>query len=277
MSKDLDCIKNHYNKVVNKSIEEREHTKNIVIRKMHNFVKNCLISKYILRNYRVLDIGIGKGGDFQKYKACNISELYGIDIANKSIVDAIKRFREGEYRFKTTLKTRNGYSELFSLHKIFDVISIQFSFHYAFSSEKSLDIAIQNIYSHLKYDGYLIATIPSKEEIMKRKRSGKLSNSLYKIEFINSNETSIYGNSYYYSLVDSVDRCIEYLIDIKALEQKFYEKGLVIVENISFPDFVNKESSYNARFQYIPSGIKMSSDEFEVFSLHSVLVVKKQK
>ena len=277
MADDIEAIKKHYNGISNKSIEERENTRNINIRKMNNFIKTCLIKKFIVNNDRVLDIGIGKGGDLSKYKNVGVNELYGIDIANKSILDAIKRFREGDYRFKASLKTKNGYSNVFDLHRTFDVVSIQFSFHYAFSSEATFDIAIQNISNHLKYDGYFIITIPCKNEILRRKKIGKLSNFYYKIEFIDPNSEDLYGNGYYYSLIDSVEECIEYLVDMNELQRKMEIKGFELIENTPFEDFFNMEMQYNLKSYNNISYIHLNSDEHEVFNLHNIVVFKKLK
>lgn len=103
-------IRHLYNARPNMNERDRRSTRNINIRQANNFVKACLIKKYIRPHDRVLDLGVGKGGDFAKYKSSRISELYGLDIANRSILDAVERAREGNYPFKIVLKTRDTYA-----------------------------------------------------------------------------------------------------------------------------------------------------------------------
>lgn len=276
---DKAIIKHHYNSMANKSVEERKKTKNIRIREANNFVKLCLILKYVRERDSVLDIGVGKGGDFHKYRQAMIKELYGLDIANRSILDAIERAREGEFPFKITLKTRDALSREFTLNRAFQVVSSQFCFHYAFADERTLDTAIRNIDSHLQYDGHFIFTTLDRDEILRRRLAGALSNRYYKIEFkLDDNEengASPYGQAYYYTLVDSVSSCIEYLVDIPTLQKKFADYGFVLVEKTSFREFRETESARTPQLQKKSDSISMSAEEEAVFDLHIVVAFRK--
>lgn len=273
-----DTIRSHYNQISNKSIEERKSTKNFNIRMVNNFIKTCLFRKYIRKNDIVLDIGIGKGGDFQKYEKMKISELYGVDIADRSILDATIRAREGEYPFKITLKTRDAYGELLNFKKMFDVVSIQFSFHYAFVSEKNLDTAIENISNALPYDGVLMITIPSKDEILDRRKKNKLSNDFYKIDFRDNISNEIYGNYYFYSQVDSINDCIEYLVDLPTLESKFYKKEMEMVYKCNFLGFLKDEICYYPSHVIAKHNISnLTEEEKNVIDLYDVIVFRKLK
>lgn len=54
--------------------------KNLVLmRKFHNQVKNMLLSKYVDRNSVIVDIGSGRGGDFDKWKNIGIQKVYAIE------------------------------------------------------------------------------------------------------------------------------------------------------------------------------------------------------
>lgn len=272
-SLDQEKIKSHYNIRPNKSIEERNNTKNINIRNANNSVKALLINKYVKDGDAVLDLGIGKGGDFKKYNAAKISELYGVDIANRSILDAIERAREGMFNFNIILKTKNAFGPDLNLKRVFDVVSSQFAFHYSYVDENTLDNAIKNIDRHLKYNGYLIITTLDKNEILRRKNTGNLENSYYKIAFKDGESDKLYGNAYYYTLVDSVENCVEYLVDINELTRKMDEVGLDLVESTGFREFYERESKMNSDIRRL----RLNNEESSVFDLHIVVVFKKRK
>lgn len=274
---DKDAIKRHYNQIANKSISERKLARNINIRNVHNFIKSCLFKTYIPPMSTVLDLGIGKGGDLKKYQNVGIRELYGVDMANRSIIDAIERAREMKLGFKVALKTRDCYTQDLDLKRKFDIVSIQFSFHYCFSSESHVDTALSNISRHLSRGGYVLMTMPNRREILRRRENGTLSNRFYKIEFKAASPGQIYGNSYHYSLVDSVNDCVEYLVDMDELTRKMKLKGLELVEDTSFGDFY-KNSLDRSQDLHDRMKIKaLDKDEQEVVTLHHVVVYRMPK
>lgn len=274
---DQEIIKTHYNSIANRSVRERAGTRNINIRNANNFIKSCLIRKYVRRDSTVLDLGIGKGGDFQKYRSAHVRELYGMDIADRSILDATERAREGQYPFKITLKARDVFGRGFELRRSFDVVSSQFAFHYAFASEQTLDTALRNISAHTSCGGYFIFTTLDKDEILGRRQSGRLSNSYYKIEFKGDCADSIYGNAYYYTLVDSVDSCVEYMVDMGELERKMEGAGFRLVEKESFEGFRKKSMAAAGDGPGRMRWHELNPEERSVFDLHIVAAFQKIK
>lgn len=275
MSHDEDLIKRHYNMRPNRSVHERKYTRNINIRNINNYVKNCLIMEFIRPNDRVLDIGVGKGGDLKKYHNAGVAELYGVDIANRSILDATARARDYNYRMKMIFKTKNGLTAPLQLCRTFDVVSIQFAFHYAFSSAEHLQVAIQNISSHLHSGGYVLITIPSKDEILHRVSSGRASNTYYEIKMKTPVSEALYGNSYLYSLVDSLDRCIEYLVDIPELTKRMEEADMKLVTNTPFPRYIDKQRIHREGIYRRMCRRELNNEEWDVVSLHNVIVFRK--
>lgn len=271
---DKDTIKRHYNKMQNKSIVERRQSPSINIRDANNFIKSALFKMHISRANKVLDIGFGSGGDLKKYQLAEVSEVYGLDIANKRILDALKRARTMSIDFKLILKVKDCFSNELNLKRQFDIVSCQFTFHYCFESEKNVEIALDNIARHLKCGGRVLLTIPSKQEILRRKRSEQLSNRFYNIEFKNESD-SIYGASYYYSLIDSVNECVEYLVDMDALTTKAKEKGLEVVSNITFENFFDDScKSYPEMYRRMVKQ-DLSLEEREVVYLYHIVVLRK--
>ena len=72
-------IKQHYNRLKNDPNTKQKNT-TINIRRINNYIKTCLLLKYVAKNDTVLDLGCGKGGDLLKYQKIGIKEYYGIDI-----------------------------------------------------------------------------------------------------------------------------------------------------------------------------------------------------
>ncbi|KAI4290899.1 mRNA (guanine-N7-)-methyltransferase [Pancytospora philotis] len=274
---DQQNIRSHYNARANKSVQERQKTKNINIRNLNNLVKTRLISEYTRPHDEVLDLGVGKGGDLGKYRSAQISLLYGIDIANRSILDATERARAARCPFKVILKTRDAYAAPFNLQRSFNVVSAQFSFHYSFPSKTVLDTAIENIRAHLQYNGYFILTTLDKDEILRRRAAGTLSNSYYRIEFRDEESEGVFGQRYYYTLVDSVDACVEYLVDMEVLEQKFARVGIRLVEKKSFSAFLQDVEPRGRERGRRGSIHSLNREEREVVDLHLVAVFQKRK
>lgn len=85
-------IVNNYNKE-DKTIEQRNQSNTLHLRKLDNWVKKHLIQEYCKNCKRVLDLACGKGGDLKKWREQNIKDYVGIDIADRSISDAVVRFK----------------------------------------------------------------------------------------------------------------------------------------------------------------------------------------
>lgn len=271
-----DSIKRHYNQIPNRSLSERKNLDAINIRNYNNFIKSCLFRKFIYLKDTVLDFGIGKGGDFRKYQKSEISLLYGLDIANRSLLDALARAREFRLDFKLILKNKDCYTRPFDLYKQFNIISIQFSFHYSFEREEYIDCTLGNISRHLLNGGHVLITLPCKEEILKRKMRNALSNRFFKIEFVDPNNKAIYGNSYYYTLQGSLNECIEYLVDVPTLRTKALKYGLELIENCSFDCFFDENVALNEELYSYMKLVELTSEEHEVTSLHHILVFRKR-
>lgn len=269
-----EAIRRHYNKISNKSVEERRKSMSINIRSANNFIKLCLLKAYVTPSDTVLELGVGKGGDFKKYQSLDVTEVYGLDIANRSILDALKRAREMAVKFKLTLKIKDCFSTELNLRRQFNIVSLQFTFHYCFDSEKNVNTTMGNIARHLKPGGKALITVPWKEEILRRKKAGRLSNRFYSIKF-KENSDEIYGNTYYYTLVDSVNDCLEYLVDTRTLVSKANERGLELVQCVSFQSFFeDSRSLYQGIYQRLVS-TELTYEEKEVVYLYQIIVLKK--
>ncbi|KAI5464709.1 mRNA capping enzyme-domain-containing protein [Mariannaea sp. PMI_226] len=145
----------------------------------------------------VLDIGCGKGGDLSKWQqAPQPIQLYvGLDPADVSIDQARDRYRTMASRggrggrggrdrrppprlFDARFCVKDCYSESIEDVEIvrqvgwdpspmnrrgFDVVSMMFSMHYAFESEKNARIMLKNVAGALKKGGRFIGCIPNSD------------------------------------------------------------------------------------------------------------------
>ncbi|ADM12360.1 mRNA capping enzyme [Encephalitozoon intestinalis ATCC 50506] len=269
-------IRRHYNNIREKGKEGRQKSKAINIRNTNNFIKSCLIRLYTKKGDSVLDLGCGKGGDLLKYENANISEYYGIDIAEVSINDARIRAKNMKRRFKASFKAQDAYGQEIDLGKQFDVVSSQFSFHYAFSSSETLSISVGNVARHLKPGGYFIMTIPSRDVILRRYEQDRMSNEFYKIEI--DRKESIPKEDikeYRFTLVDSVNNCIEYFVDFPTMVSEFKKLGVVLVERKGFIDFLEEESKKNLELFRRMKVKCLEKGELEVVGIYEVIVFQK--
>jgi mRNA (guanine-N7-)-methyltransferase len=269
-------IREHYNKIRDRGRGFRRQSKAINIRNANNFIKSTLIRDYVKKGDGVLDLGCGKGGDILKYDKVGISEYHGIDIAEMSINDAIVRFKKSRCQFKARFSVHDAYSEKLQLNQKFDVISSQFSFHYAFATSRSLDTAIRNVADHLKDDGYFIMTVPSKKMILENLANGRSGNEYYKIELAGVDADGPEEHrEYFFSLVDSVDRCLEYFVDVDALRRGLEMLGVFLIEKTPGREFY-EGACERSRDLYERLGFKnLSESEMEVVALYDVIVFHK--
>ncbi|KAF7684413.1 mRNA cap guanine-N7 methyltransferase [Astathelohania contejeani] len=271
-------IAEHYNKIPSLKREERHKSKIINIRNMNNFIKSLLIKTYTHQNFTVLDLGCGKGGDLNKYKIAKISKYIGIDIAEKSIEEAKSRYKQGNYDFECEFDCLDAYNTFIDKKWKCDIVSSQFSFHYAFSSIESLKIAVKNVALQLKPGGHFILTIPDAKTIIRRykKYGNDYGNEYHKIHFLKEefNEKEC-GIEYEFRLEEAVDNCVEYIADLDLLISECSKQEMFLVETKTFLEYFNVSvkkdlALYN---KLVPERLK--NEELKVIELYRIVVFKK--
>eukprot|EP00866_Antonospora_locustae_P002451 jgi/Antlo1/2451/1617 len=274
-------IKEHYDNIKDVGPEKREVMETINIRKMNNFIKSMLINEHVPENSTILDVGCGKGGDLKKFAARRIRRYYGLDISKNSIDNAKKRYQSSYFKFQAEFLVRDTYNSLFHIGTKFDVISIQFSLHYAFMSMNTLRTTLQNIKNHLSSNGKVIASVPNSEVLLRRykKYGNKYGNNFYSVNFVMPYEqiqsiSCKLGIEYMFTLSNSLDNCIEYLVDMNALNEECNSTGLKIVEYTDFLTYFNRNVKKNIFLYNKMIQNKLTDDELKVCELYSVLVIK---
>jgi mRNA (guanine-N7-)-methyltransferase len=165
---------------------------------------------------------------------------------------------------------------------LFDVISIQFALHYAFSSEQKARSFFQSVGDHLVSGGYFYGTIPYSPFLLHllEKQGTTYGNSVYNIEF-KSKEYSVYGQEYTFTLLDAIDACPEYIVHPQNFISLCKEYGLDLVLLQPFHDFFYDQLDLDgldliSRMGVFQNG-GITKDEWEASGLYSCFCFRKQK
>ncbi|KAH1247706.1 mRNA cap guanine-N7 methyltransferase 1 [Glycine max] len=177
-------VADHYSARSNQTLEEREASPIIHLKKLNNWIKSVLIQLYARRGDAVLDLACGKGGDLIKWDKAKIGYYVGIDIAEGSIKDCRTRYNgdadHHQRRKKFTFPARLICGDCYEvrLDKVladdapFDICSCQFALHYSWSTEARARQALANVSALLRPGGIFIGTMPDANVIIKKLREG---------------------------------------------------------------------------------------------------------
>ncbi|CAN6691232.1 unnamed protein product [Malus baccata var. baccata] len=299
-------VADHYSARTNQTLEEREASPIIHLKKLNNWIKSVLIQLYAHRGDAVLDLACGKGGDLIKWDKAKIAYYVGIDIAEGSIEDCRTRYngdadhhqRRKKFTFPAHLMCGDCYEV--RLDKVladdapFDVVSCQFALHYSWSTEARARRALANVSALLRPGGTFIGTMPDANVIIKKLREAEglvFGNSVYWIRFDDDfsekkfKSSSPFGIKYKFHLEDAVD-CPEWIVPFhvfKSLVEE-YDMELVFVKNnhefvheyMKKPEFVELMRRLGALGDGNQDQSTLSKDEWEVAYLYLAFVLRKR-
>eukprot|EP00835_Amoeboradix_gromovi_P000209 NODE_7_length_48057_cov_0.322240.p18 type:complete len:235 gc:universal NODE_7_length_48057_cov_0.322240:20915-20211(-) len=206
-------VASHYNQHKQQTQNQRKYSDTYDLRTFNNWIKSCLIMKFIVKDAFVLDLGCGKGGDLRKFANHNIKYYMGLDIAEESVKDNIGRYKEMKMPFDSKFIALDCFAYNWSklTTNKFDLVSSQFCFHYAFENVQKVKNALYNVSQVLKSGGYWIATIPNEDVIVNRlqnasqRENGRVfGNDVYSVR-VEQEWKSVFGRQYFFSLQDAVD------------------------------------------------------------------------
>lgn len=185
---DPDAAAQFYNQLQRNATSDRADSLLFHMRAMNNWVKSILINEFAKRDDRVLDLACGKGGDLMKWAKRSISKYVGVDIAQKSLEDAVERFSgnaqhrdldvafvQGDLgRVSLTEDVLHCWSRDAGWHDavplqergFFNVVSIQFSFHYMFGEEQRANRFFRTVHELLVDGGVFIATTVDPNKVL---------------------------------------------------------------------------------------------------------------
>ncbi|XVF34113.1 hypothetical protein REPUB_Repub18cG0029500 [Reevesia pubescens] len=265
-------VADHYSARPNQTLEEREASPIIHLKKLNNWIKSVLIQLYTRRGDAVLDLACGKGGDLIKWDKAKVRYYVGIGIA------------EGSVRLDKVLADDAP----------FDICSCQFAMHYSWSTEARARRALANVSALLRPGGTFIGTMPDANVIIKKLREAEglaFGNSVYWIRFDEEfadkkfKSSSPFGIKYKFHLEDAVD-CPEWIVPFhvfKSLAEE-YDLELVFVKNphefvheyIKKPEYVELMRRLGALGDGNQDQSTLSPDEWEVAYLYLAFVLKKR-
>ncbi|KAK4744310.1 hypothetical protein SAY87_010622 [Trapa incisa] len=299
-------VADHYSARTNQTLEEREASPIIHLKKLNNWIKSVLIQLYARPGDAVLDLACGKGGDLIKWDKAKIGYYVGIDIADGSIEDCRTRYngdadhhqRRKKFSFPACLMCGDCFEA--RLDKVlaedapFDICSCQFAMHYSWSTEARARRALANVSALLRPGGTFIGTMPDANVIIKKLRQAEglaFGNSVYWIRFDEEfsekkfKSSNPFGIKYKFHLEDAVD-CPEWIVPFhvfKSLAEE-YDLDLIFVKNSH--DFVHE---YMKKPEYIELMRRLGAlgdgnldqstltpDEWEVAYLYLSFVLKKR-
>ena len=234
--------KKDYEKIIR---DMREESTVIQMRDFHNWIKLVLITNiadYIYRqtnsSVSLLDISVGRGGDLNKWKKAEISNVFGFDPSEKSInseniedpgaKERLKQLKKKGYKVDVEfevgdatrpLEIKNAIDSYVSRKKLgvylgrsfvpgFNMVSCQFALHYFFSSEIALQNVLSLVSHYLVPGGFFFGTTIDGSKIKEYLGDAKtFDRKLYQIErFFNKNTRSVFGNAYNFKIYDTVDK-----------------------------------------------------------------------
>ncbi|KAL8239237.1 hypothetical protein R6Q59_015804 [Mikania micrantha] len=298
-------VAEHYSARTNQTLEEREASPIIHLKKLNNWIKSVLIQLYAKRGDSVLDLACGKGGDLIKWDKAKIGYYVGIDIADGSIEDCRTRYNgdadHHQRRKKFSFPARLLSGDCFEVRldraladdAPFDLCSCQFAMHYSWSTEARARRALANVSSLLRPGGIFIGTMPDANVIVKKLRAADglvFGNSVFWIQFDDDfsekkfKSSSPFGIKYKFHLEDAVD-CPEWIVPFnifKSLAEE-YDLELVFVKNshafvheyMKKPEFVELMRRLGALGDGNQDQSTLSPDEWEVAYLYLAYVLRK--
>jgi len=256
----------------------------------HNYVKSniifyfCSPKQYLVnetvfeKKMEVLDLGVGRGGDFIKFFHAKVKLLVGIDIDEDSIFNikdsAISRYENNKKKYPSfpqmdfiisnigyllnynaqlasmgnvINRTKDKILKYFgenetSKYKKFDILNCQFVIHYLLKNELTWNNFKQNIKKHINKYGFLLITTFDGESVLKL---------LENTNKIDVNYNDINGNKVkLYSIIRKFD-----ILDKKNLN--WMKLGLVIDVNIgSFMESDTYRTEYLVNKNFLISELK---------------------
>lgn len=178
--------------------QTQKNRKDTTQRKFHNRVKSELInsvkvSKTSKYDGTLLDLAVGRGGDFHKWKASKFKKIIGLDNDKDGLREAEQRYKDQPkpkpnvyYSWANSTKlifpdyeaARDDMSKLRLEEYIpsknsFDVVSMMFALHYMFENETTLKNFLQNVSDNLKVGGHFIGTCFDGERVFNLLKENK--------------------------------------------------------------------------------------------------------
>jgi len=137
-------------------------TRRMALQDFHNEIKLRLLRSVVkVGDCALLDLGVGRAGDLQKWRRTGVSFACGVDRDPACLEEARRRVERARPQMRVRLlladcSRRGGLREVD--WSWFDVVSCQFTLHYMLESERSLMGFLWNAAAHCRTGGALVGT-----------------------------------------------------------------------------------------------------------------------
>jgi mRNA (guanine-N7-)-methyltransferase len=281
--------------VMNKiSKDSRKESKVYALRSFHNWIKGELITRVKnyysntqknKKQYSLLDIAVGRGGDLYKWEKAGITKVTGFDISSDSISSndpenpgAIERYKNSNVKVKVNYFVGDASDPSLKVKGEYDFVSCQFALHYFFKSEDSLRNMLKLVSKSLLPGGYFYGTTIDGNKIKSLK---KLNGKLYTIKKNYKDNATIFGKEYSFLIKDTLyfdAPSTEYLVNFETLIKIAKEYSLEPEYTEFFNDFYLGSSNITSFQDLIEkySGNELSPEEMEISRLNSIFIFKKK-
>lgn len=290
----------HYNTRKLETRDSRRQSPIYQLRQFNNWLKYVLIDLHTRPGNSVLDLCCGKGGDLHKWMQASVTTYVGCDIARLSVTEAAKRFNnlDKPSPFRPILRVGDCFAVRLSDHIpqsiSFDIVSCQFSMHYAFENEKRVRQLLQNVTDRLKPGGFFIGTTVDANVVIRKIRAVtdlQIANAVYQIHFENDYGdkrfpvNKPYGIRYFFTLDQSVEECPEFLVHFPTFKKLAAEYDLSLVMLSNFHDFFTEFSDENSYANYhrllfsmkaVDQHGTISPDEWDAIYLYTAFAFRKK-
>lgn len=230
-------------------------------RKFHNHIKEILIKKYASKK-KVLDFGIGAGGNIKKYENAKVSKLTGINIVNvkykpRTLPENFHKANKNLYNIQNFTKNK------------YETVNLMFSVHYFFKDKPTLLNFMNNVLKSTSVGSNVVMTLMNGKKILSKVKNNVFENNVCKIEIKkydssklvgNSMEVKLHGTKYF---EESISK--EYLVDISEFIKLMKNVGFELKENKSFKSLCTGDLCNS-----------MTKDEKEFSFLNNYLVFKRK-
>lgn len=246
----------------------------LIPRTCHNFVKSCIISRFINPGSRVLDMCCGNGGDINKLKSAGCVQYIGVDISQGACERAQARLENKQLSGDVIVIDAFGSEmlEIVTHLRPFDVVNCQFALHYSFDSAEHAGSALQIVSKALKLGGVFIGTVADGDKLDARRTAlgKKFGDRYFKVAF-EKQEPSEFGDAYAFTFNGAVDNLTEYATRQITFRQLAESVGLRVDmwENMSK---LANELRYHHEDQWSRMGC---TDVVDVTSIYSVFACTK--
>jgi mRNA (guanine-N7-)-methyltransferase len=290
-------------------------------RHFNNFVKKALIQTALdnarannVSNAAVLDLASGRGGDLMKWcfgqspklskatakltrkELTKASEYYCYDISPQSIQGAQQRAEESlsdaqAKDMRCTFEVANCFDESFLQETLskhpkfggFDIITVQFAFHYACSNEERVRMVLRYCFGALAPGGLFVATMVNSEKVRAAVdfATGVVKGGKFEIEFRPAaqseemteprpafNAQSLHLGAQYRFLLEGFVDCDEFFVPIEDLRR--------VASEVGFEEDAGKPfDTYISAYRIDPKSLALSADDRELTSLYRTVLLRK--